>query len=329
MILSRYPTSKALYHRIQVQAYHSYHSCYSIVQPATTKKFSSGPFYTNSSTVRVRDAVQSAIGIMRSPNSAASSKRLSSSNAIPRPKVLFFGTGSIGTCYAFILSRAGCHITAVCRSNFEAVKADGLTVESTIWGTHPFKPDVVMSSLDDIQETTSSLTYDYVLVTAKSFPRSKPTQASLISSAVKKGHTTIALLQNGIDIEAEYSQLYPENPLLSCVVYLPATQTSPAHVQHKEVEHVHVGTYPSGAAPTHKRTAEHLVELMKAGGATATLHDVSGSPIGYLPSVQIPRDKIASTGPTQRTSADGSFRMSKPSAGRSSWLMQPGTPCVR
>ena len=278
MVLSKYPTSKALFHRIQVPACHWYHSIYSIVHPATSKKFSLRPFCTSNSTVRVRDAVKLAIGSMRSLTSATSPIRFSSSNTT-RPKILFFGTGSIGTCYAFILSRAGCHITAVCRSNFEAVKADGLTVESTIWGTHTFKPDAVVSSLNDVQETTSSgsssPTYDYVLVTAKSFPRSNPTQASLISSAVKGGHTTIALLQNGIDIEAEYSQFYPENPLLSCVVYLPATQTSAAHVQHKEVEHVHVGTYPSDAPPTHKRAAEHLVGLIKAGGATATLHDVS------------------------------------------------------
>ena len=282
MLLSRRSNPKALFRRVQVPASAFYSWSSSRGHTITNGQLSSGSSCVNKSTLRKEDAVQLTVGIMRSSNAVTFSRRMSSSKSTARPKILIFGTGSIGTVYAFILSRAGCHITAVCRSNYDAVKAEGFTLDSTTWGTHTFQPDAVVRSVNDVPDTvssgSSSLIYDYILVTAKSFPGSKPTQASLIASAVKEGHTTIALLQNGIDIESEYSQLYPENPLLSCVVYLPATQTSPAHVQHKEVEHVHVGTYPSGAASSHKRAAEQLVDLMKTGGATATLHNVSNLP---------------------------------------------------
>lgn len=39
-----------------------------------------------------------------------------------QPKVLLFGAGSIGTIYIYILQKAGCEVTAVCRSNYEAAK---------------------------------------------------------------------------------------------------------------------------------------------------------------------------------------------------------------
>lgn len=39
-----------------------------------------------------------------------------------RPRVLLFGSGAIGTIYVYILQQAGCDVSAVCRSNYEAAK---------------------------------------------------------------------------------------------------------------------------------------------------------------------------------------------------------------
>jgi 2-dehydropantoate 2-reductase len=179
-------------------------------------------------------------------------------------RVLIFGTGSVGAVYAFILARAKCHITAVCRSNYDAIKSEGIKIESTIYGSQAFKPDVVATEV-------SQGRYDYVLVTSKSFPHSN--QAELIVPAVTSGHTTIALLQNGIDVEAPYREKFPDNPILSCVVYLPVTQISPGIFHHKELECLIIGTYPHAAPQTHKTKAQSFGDLINAGGATADVQD--------------------------------------------------------
>jgi 2-dehydropantoate 2-reductase len=182
----------------------------------------------------------------------------------PETRVLLFGTGAIGSVYAFILSRVKCNVTVVCRSNYEAVKSDGIKIESTLFGNHIFKPDVVSS-------TVPQGLYDFVIVAAKSFPLSN--QADLIAPAITPGHTAIALLQNGIDIEEPYAKRYPDNPILSCVVYLPVTQTSPGTFIHKEVERLIIGTYPHDAPTTHKSSAQRFGELIKSGGATAEVKE--------------------------------------------------------
>jgi 2-dehydropantoate 2-reductase len=180
------------------------------------------------------------------------------------PKILLFGTGCIGSLYAFILARAKCHVTAVCRSNYDAVKSEGIKIESTIFGCHHFKPDVVAAEVPQDR-------YDFVVVESKSFPHSN--QAELIVPGVTPGHTSIALLQNGIDIEAPYKEKFPDNPILSCVVYLPVTQITHSVFHHKEVERLVIGTFPYTAPKTHKFKAEQFGELIKAGGATSDVQD--------------------------------------------------------
>lgn len=184
------------------------------------------------------------------------------------PKVVIFGTGSIGSIYSFILARAGCHITAICRSNYNAVKANGIQIESSLFGSQHVKPDIVSTSVP-------SGRYDYVVVTSKAFPNSN--QAQLLVPAITPGHTTIVLIQNGIDIEGPYRAKFPDNPILSCVVYMPVTQTAPGVFVHKEVERLVTGTFPATAPPAHKDTAQAFGALIKAGGGTAkVLADVQG-----------------------------------------------------
>ncbi|KAI1479619.1 2-dehydropantoate 2-reductase [Daldinia eschscholtzii] len=193
------------------------------------------------------------------------------------PKVLVFGTGSLGTCYAWALSNAvrQDNVTAICRSNYEAASRNGFTVHSTLWGENlTFQPRIARSVAEAVQQLSldTQQFFDFVVVAAKAVP-TDPSIAEIIGPAIVKGKTAIVLLQNGIGIEDEYARLYPESPLLSTVAYFPATQVSPGVVHHKEVELLHVGTYPADAPQAHKNTAREFVELLGKGGATAKLHD--------------------------------------------------------
>ncbi|KAI1282273.1 2-dehydropantoate 2-reductase [Xylaria sp. FL0933] len=202
------------------------------------------------------------------------------------PRILIFGAGSIGAVYTLLLSRATpeSNITAICRSNYEAASQGGFTINSTILGQGlSVRPQVARSVSEAVAQ--SPLPFDYIIVTAKAIPTT-PSIAELIRPAVTPGTTAVVLIQNGIGIEEEYARLYAGDdvPILSTVVYLPATQTAPAVISHRELEHLHVGTYPASGVPeTHKRAAQAFVDLLKAAGATSTLHDdIQGQRWGKL-----------------------------------------------
>jgi len=188
------------------------------------------------------------------------------------PRVLIFGTGAIGAVYTYILHQAPATITAVCRSNWAAAKANGFTINSTLWGDVNVKPAAVVPTISEAVDLGLG-PWDFVVVCAKSFPGATPSTTELIAPAVTEGKTTIVLIQNGIEIEHEYAELFPTNPLLSCIVYLPATQTASAVVSHREVEHLHIGTYPATAPASHKKAAAQFAQLIRNGGATGELHD--------------------------------------------------------
>ncbi|KAE8360768.1 ketopantoate reductase PanE/ApbA C terminal-domain-containing protein [Aspergillus caelatus] len=187
-------------------------------------------------------------------------------------RVLVFGTGSIGIVYSMILTRSGVDLSCICRSNYIAAKANGFTVHSTIFSSETFYPKLYPS----VQNVSNSeeAPYDYILVTTKAFPR-QTTDGSvpaLIAPLVSLS-TTIVLIQNGIGIERQYSERFPHNPIISCVAYLPTTQTAPGVVHHTEVERLQLGTFPAGGVPeSHHHAAVKLAALMKTGGATVEVY---------------------------------------------------------
>lgn len=187
-------------------------------------------------------------------------------------KVLIFGAGGVGCIYAYILHKAGCRVITVCRTNYEIVKKSGITVRSQLWGKQHFQPQgVVRAVAEAIDNDDDQTPFDYILVCSKALPG---TSSSLISPAVTPSHTVIVLAQNGIQIEAEYQHLYPTNPIISGVVYLPTTQVSPGIIEMGPLERFEIGMYPSPSAPDSvlHQPAKTLSQLFTLGSATAVFH---------------------------------------------------------
>lgn len=185
--------------------------------------------------------------------------------ASTEPRILLFGSGGIGTVYLWLLSKNST-TTAVCRSNYEVAKQDGFIINSSIFGQGiHFRPNVVR----DCEEaaSTDAAPFDYVVVCSKAIPGNVP---SWITPVVTPGQTVIVLLQNGIGIEEEYRTAFPTNPIVSTVLYFPATQRPAGIIKHGEIERLEVGAYPSSAPDKY---AKAFAQLIQSAGATAILYD--------------------------------------------------------
>ena len=188
--------------------------------------------------------------------------------------ILLFGAGAIGAVYVYTFMQAGAKVTAVCRSNFDTVKKNGFEMQSIRFRNVRFTPEVVRTA-----EEAASLgtTWDFIVVCSKCMPGSTPSLGDLIKPAVGP-KTAIVLIQNGINIEIDIAAMYPENPLLSCVVYLPTTQVRSGVIdygasQNETLNILEIGTYPSTAPQWHKDAAYELCTLVQKGGGNAKVFD--------------------------------------------------------
>jgi 2-dehydropantoate 2-reductase len=179
-----------------------------------------------------------------------------------RPKVLLFGAGSVGTVYLWLLSKVA-HTTAVCRSNYEVAQKDGFIINSSIFGQGiHFMPEIVRDC-EEAAAKAGETSFDYIVVCSKAIPGIVP---HLISPAVTPGKTAIVLIQNGVGIEQEYKDAFGSNPIISTVVYLPATQRPAGVIKHGEVEKLQIGAYPTS---TNSEPAKAFATLVQAAGGTA------------------------------------------------------------
>lgn len=167
------------------------------------------------------------------------------------------------------------NVVAICRSHYDAAAENGFTINSNLHGKLVCRPQIVRSVTEAL-DINPSRPYTHIIVTSKALP-STPSVPTLLAPAVHPTTTTLVLIQNGISIEAPYSTAFPDNTLLSCVAYLPITQTAPAVFSHYEVEHLLLGTFPYDAVQPHKATADTFTSLLEKGGAKVThVPDIQG-----------------------------------------------------
>jgi len=154
-----------------------------------------------------------------------------------KPHALIIGAGAIGSFYGAILKRAGCTVSAVVRSEYDAVKAHGFRFESPL-GDISWQPDHLYKDGDRPDSTP-----DYVILATKVLPGSD--RAGLVRPWVGEG-TNIVLIQNGLDIERELADAFPENPIISCLAFIAVSRVAPGEIKHNAYGRLVMGRYPSG-----------------------------------------------------------------------------------
>ncbi|OQE03954.1 hypothetical protein PENSOL_c001G03185 [Penicillium solitum] len=173
--------------------------------------------------------------------------------------VLVYGLGAIGSFYAFILSRSDrVRLTVVARSNYEAVKANGITINSENHGQHTFHPHRVVKSVADIPPV------DYIVCAHKAIDQDEVV-AKLQPAIDSK--TTIVVIQNGVGNEEPFRKQFPENSIITCVTWVGATQTSPGIVAHTKSEDMQIGLFPNPQLENQveQKRLETFADLLRNG----------------------------------------------------------------
>ncbi|KAF3384697.1 putative 2-dehydropantoate 2-reductase [Penicillium rolfsii] len=187
------------------------------------------------------------------------------------PRVLIFGTGSLGIVLGAFLHKSGAEVVCVCRSNYHAAKTYGLIVDSIAFENYAYHPTLVQSVSE--AAALADRPFDYILLCTKAFSDEVPSPVELISQAVSSAHTCVVIVQNGIGVEEAYKKRYPANLIISAVAYMPSTRVSETHVIQTETQQILLGAYPSSALSEEEEDRiRGLTDMLRSTGARAEMH---------------------------------------------------------
>jgi 2-dehydropantoate 2-reductase len=114
--------------------------------------------------------------------------------------------------------------------------------------------------------------YDFILLATKNIPDISPTVIDLVAPALPKDntHTTLVLIQNGLNIEKPFLTSHPTTPVLSGVSLIGSAEPSPGQIIHDEPDRLLIGAFsnPSISSSNSSALAESFVALYSAGGKT-------------------------------------------------------------
>ncbi|KAL3442579.1 ketopantoate reductase PanE/ApbA C terminal-domain-containing protein [Aspergillus insuetus] len=182
--------------------------------------------------------------------------------------VLLVGAGGVGTIAALNLTLGGqAAVTTVLRSNYTKVTSEGFHIRSVDHGEiKGWRPHEVLNKIPSHTEQQ----FDYIVVATKNLADHSPTTAELISPAVIPGETVIVLIQNGLNIEKPFFELYPRNICLSGVSLIGSHETFPGLIEHDDPDELIIGAFanPNLEIAEQENAAQSFVDIYSASGKT-------------------------------------------------------------
>ena len=162
-------------------------------------------------------------------------------------------------------------VSVICRSNYEAVRRNGITTRTAIWGGGHFQPARVSRSPFDLRHVS----FDYVVCANKA--TSSTTYGALSSVVGKK--TVLVSAQNGVGVEAPLQRCFPESTILSGIVYIACNQPSPGVFAQTSSINTHslaLGLYngQSSTSPDQTQALEQLKDFGSLEASFRVSHDV-------------------------------------------------------
>jgi len=144
----------------------------------------------------------------------------------------------------------------VLRSEYETVKTNGIPHQQSSGRSVPH------TGCDLQRGDTPPQAPDYLILCVKVLPGVN--RAALVKPWMGPA-TRLVLIENGIDIERELADAYPQNPLISCLAFIAASRTGPGEIEHKAYGKLVMGRFPDGL-DDHSRNLAAL-----SGRAASTL----------------------------------------------------------
>ncbi|KAF8635597.1 hypothetical protein AX15_000240 [Amanita polypyramis BW_CC] len=195
--------------------------------------------------------------------------------------VLLVGFGAIGAICSLTLKTSGrVRLTVVARSNYEAVKGQGMTYHSYKYGElHGWRPDRLCKSVEEAADRE----YSHVFVATKAVPEIVKTP-DILSPLLREPYAdkyrqpAYIVMQNGLGVERDLykaiEKLGKGKPkVIGSAVRIAANLTAPNAVLHTAFNAVILGMYKLDDMATSTNTAEEIAtleevkEILSAGGS--------------------------------------------------------------
>lgn len=176
-----------------------------------------------------------------------------------RLRIGIVGTGAIGGFYGLMLAKAGHDVHFLLRSEYQAVVASGLHLNSAVHGQLHLQP---VQAWGDPAEMPPC---DWLLVGAKTTSNA---QLAPVITRLSRPGTRVVLLQNGLAVEEQLRPLLPDNlHLLGGLCFICTHRAAPGVIEHQALGAVNLG-YHSGPAGAGESLAivEEGAELFRSAG---------------------------------------------------------------
>ena len=143
------------------------------------------------------------------------------------------GTGAIGGYYGAKLARAGKDVQFLLHSDYDHVRLHGLQVNSCDGNFH-------LDHVNAYNRPEDMPQCDVVLVCLKSVNNNKLT--TLLPPLLGK-ETLVVLIQNGIGLEADVQETFPDLWLAAGLAFICSAKTEPGTVNHQCYGYINIGNY--------------------------------------------------------------------------------------
>ena len=143
------------------------------------------------------------------------------------------GTGAIGGYYGGKLAKSGQDVHFLFHSDYDYVKKNGLQIDSCDGSFH-------IDHVNAYHTTTEMPLCDVVLVCLKS------TNNHLLPEMLRPllhPHTLVVLIQNGIGVESDLQQLFPDLQLAAGLAFICSAKTEPGRVNHQCYGQINFGNF--------------------------------------------------------------------------------------
>ena len=172
-------------------------------------------------------------------------------------RIGIIGTGAIGGYYGGCLARAGFDVHFLLHRDYEFVRENGLFIDSCDGDFHLSSPQIY-------NDVAAMPVCDVVLVALKSV--NNHLLGSLLKPVINDG-TLVVLIQNGIGLEHDVQQLFPNLQLAAGLAFICSSKTQPGRISHQCYGSINFGNYSC----KDEQLMQQVVDAFRQAGIEANL----------------------------------------------------------